>query len=121
MEENEDEKGLVLHLELMEEYEEVFKLNQMDEHEEIQDPTPNPMDECKENWNPIFAMCKEAPFETLLVAAKTFVYLKFLEKKVFTKCQKYVIMTKKFKQLSINGKNCHNDWIEINKKKIHVL
>jgi len=49
MEEDEDEKGLVLHLELMEEYEEVFKLNRMDEHEEIQDPTPNPMDERKEN------------------------------------------------------------------------
>jgi hypothetical protein len=49
MEEDEDEKGLVLQLELMEEHEEVLKLNRMDEHEEIQDPTSNPMDECKEN------------------------------------------------------------------------
>jgi hypothetical protein len=49
MEEDEDEKGLVLQLELTEEHEEVFKLNQMDVHEEIQDPTSNPMDECKEN------------------------------------------------------------------------
>jgi hypothetical protein len=30
-------------------------------------------------------------------------------------------MTKVFKQLSINGKSCRNDWIEINKKKNHVL
>jgi len=50
------------------------------------------------------------------VAAKTFVYLKFLEKKVFTKCQKYVIMTKVFKRLSMSGKNCRNDWIEIKNK-----
>ncbi len=47
--EDEDEKGLVLQLEPMEEHEEVLKLNRMDEYEEIQDPTSNPMDKRKEN------------------------------------------------------------------------
>jgi hypothetical protein len=86
MEEDEDEKGLVLHLELMEEYEEVLKLNWMDEHEKIQDPTPNPMDKRKENWNHIFAVCKEVPIKTLFVAAKTFCVFKVFRKNFFTKC-----------------------------------
>jgi hypothetical protein len=30
-------------------------------------------------------------------------------------------LTKKFKWLSISGKSCRIDWIEINKKEIHVL
>jgi hypothetical protein len=67
----------------------------MDEHEEIQDPTPNPMDEHKENWNPIFAVCKEAPIETFLVVAKTFVYLKFLEKR-FSQNAKNMLLWQKF-------------------------
>jgi hypothetical protein len=63
-------------------------------------------------------MHKEAPIETLLVAGKKICVSKVFRKNVFTKCQKYVILTKVFKQLSISGKNCCMDyWIEINKEK----
>jgi hypothetical protein len=58
-------------------------------------------------------MHKEAAIETLLVVGVS----KVFRKNVFTKRQKYVILTKVFKRLSISGKNCCMDWIEINPKK----
>jgi hypothetical protein len=53
-----EDEGHVLQLDLVEECEEVPKLNQVDGHEKNQDRAQNLMDKCKENQNPIIIMCE---------------------------------------------------------------
>lgn len=96
----------------MEEHQELFKFNPMDECEKIQDVAPYLMDERKENHNPILIMCEEALVETLLATTKTFGLYKVSRKNVFTNCQKNVIMKEAFKWLLKDGENGRMDWIK---------
>lgn len=81
MEEDEDEKIIVLQLELMEECEEALKLNWMDEHEKIQDPTQTEWTNAKKT-KILFLQCAR---RLLLKPSRwwlnIFAYLKLLEKK----------------------------------------
>ncbi len=72
MKDNEDKEGHVFELKLVEEHQELFKFNPMDECEEIQDVAPYLVDKCKENHNPFFILCEEVFVETLLATTKTF-------------------------------------------------
>jgi hypothetical protein len=88
-----EEEGHVFQLDLVEECEEVFKLNLVDSREKSQDLAQDLVDKHEDNQYPIIIMCEEALIETLFEVVKTFHVLKILFKEVSQNVKNDSILT----------------------------
>ncbi len=67
-----EDEGHVLQLDLVEECEEMFKLNLVDGHKKNQDLAQGLVDKHEKNQDPTIIMCEEALIETIFELVKTF-------------------------------------------------